>query len=198
MNMALRSLNRQTILAVAVFFAVLIGACVWGVSFVVANHQLQGEFETKNRVLDELKKRAVAAGVVDGAAADTRGEVISAPTETLAASELHRRILATLEGSGGAVHSIQAEATTDSIGEGLRRLNAQVAFDSSMELLQKILFRLETAIPFVLVESIVVQPAPAAAPGGKIGDPLRVTMSVSSYWRNSEASSGGVDQKNRS
>lgn len=90
--------------------------------------------------------------MVDGGAADTRGAVISAPTETLAASELHRRILATLEGSGGAVHSIQAEATTDSIGEGLRRLNAQVAFDSSMESLQKILFRLETATPFVFVE----------------------------------------------
>lgn len=79
MNTALRSLNRQTILAVAVFFAVLTATCVWGVSFVIANHQLQGEFETKSRVLDELKKRALAAGVVDGGAADTRGAVISAP-----------------------------------------------------------------------------------------------------------------------
>ena len=30
MNTALRSLNRQTILAVAVFFAVLTATCVWG------------------------------------------------------------------------------------------------------------------------------------------------------------------------
>ena len=152
MSTARVTLNRQSIIAVAAFFTILLATCAWGLSFMIANRELQGEFETKTRVLEELNKRAVAPGVIDRTTAeDLRDAAISAPTETLAASELHRRILATLEGNGG-VHSIQTEATTETIGDGLKRVNAQVAFDSSMESLQKVLFHFETVIPFVFVE----------------------------------------------
>lgn len=199
MNTAQHNLNRQTIVAVAVFFGAFVAACVWGVNFGIANHELQRDFETKTSVLEELKRRAIDNGAIDGTPVEsTRGAAISAPTETLAASELHRRILTILEGDGGAVHSIQAEPVTDTIGDGLRRVNAQVAFDSSMDSLQKILFYLETSVPFVFVDSIVVQPAATPAAGGRNGDLLRVTMSVSSYWKSFEASSSGGDQKNPS
>ena len=187
MSTARVTLNRQSIIAVAAFFTILLATCAWGLSFMIANRELQGEFETKTRVLEELNKRAVAPGVIDRTTAeDLRDAAISAPTETLAASELHRRILATLEGNGG-VHSIQTEATTETIGDGLKRVNAQVAFDSSMESLQKVLFHFETVIPFVFVDSISIQPATTPAPGARIGDLLRVTMSISSYWKSSEA-----------
>jgi Type II secretion system (T2SS), protein M subtype b len=198
MNRARRIPNRQTVVAVGAFFAVLVAACTWGVFFVLANHELQGEFETKTSILEALKQRAVASQPIGGTAVKaTLDAAIFAPTETLAASELHRSILATLEGDGGAVHSIQAEAGTDTIGGGLRRLNAQVTFDSSMDSLQKILFHLETTIPFTFVDSIAVQPATPSA-GLRNGDLLRVTMSVSSYWKSNEASNGGRDQKDRS
>ena len=198
MNMAQPSISRQTLVAVGVFFAVLIGTCVWGISFVVANHHLQSEFEAKSEFLENLKKRTVGGVTVNGVMTDMRAAAVTAATETLAASELHRNILATLERSGGAVHSIQAEATTDTIGEGLRRLNAQVAFDSSIDSLQKILFQLETAMPFVFVDSITVQPAQSSAPTARPADQLRVTLSVSSYWRSSDADGSAADRKNPS
>jgi hypothetical protein len=180
--------NRKAYLSVIVFFGVLIAASLWGVSILVANHGLQNEFDTKSRILDGLKGQAVASGAVDRIAAVTHAAAISAPTETVAASELHKNILASLEEAGGSVHSIQAEATTDTIGDGLRRLNAQVAFDSSMGSLQKVLFQLETATPFVFVDSIVVQPGPTSTSGAKIGENLRVTLTVSSYWKSVETS----------
>ena len=193
------TLNRQSIVAIGVFFGVLIAACAWGLSFVVANHRMQSEFEAKSQILDDLRHRAVINRANDGRIAeDTRGAAISAPTETLAASDLHRRILATLESGGGAVHSIQAEATTETIGEGLRRVNAQVAFDSSIDSLQQILFHLETAIPFVFVELDCRPVDTDPCPRPKNGDLLRITLSVSSYWKSSEPPNGGGEQKHRS
>jgi general secretion pathway protein M len=101
----------------------------------------------------------------------------------VAASELHKAILASLDRAGGTVHSIQAEATTDVTDEGLRRLNAQVTFDGSISALQKVLFDLETSIPFIFVDSLLVQPTATATSDTKPAEMLRVSLVASSYWK---------------
>lgn len=191
MNAPQLSSNRQTYLSVTAFFGVLVAAGLWGIGFLVASHDWQHEFDAKSHILSDLKARALAGGTVDESGEAIAGAAISAPTETVAASELHRNILASLEQAGGSVHSIQAEATTDMIGDGLRRVNAQMTFDSSTDSLQKVLFQLETAVPFVFVDSIVMQPAPTSAPGTKIGEALRITLAVSSYWKSPDSSTDG-------
>jgi hypothetical protein len=159
---------------------------MWGAAFRFANSDLQSQFDTKSSILDNLKGIALPNVSGKGESAATRLAVISAPTETVAASELQKNILTSLEETGGSVRSIQAEATADAIGDGLRRLNAQTTFDSSMDSLQKILFELETALPFIFINSIVVQPAPTSAPGAKPWETLRVTLVASSYWKSPE------------
>jgi len=183
------SSRRQALGAVAAFFGLLLAVLLWSVTFVKANADLQRQFDAKSRVLDSLRGQALPNATVDGEplALTPQSTVISAPTETIAASELHKSILRSLEQAGGAVHSIQAEATTDSTGDGLRRLNAQINFDGSIETLQKVLFDLETALPFVFVDSIVIQIAPTSTPGAKVGQSLRVTLVASSYWKSREA-----------
>jgi len=109
--------------------------------------------------------------------------VISAPTDTLAASELHKKVLEFLDDAGGSVHSIQAEVTNEVVDDGLRRLTVQTTFDSSTSALQKVLFGLETAVPFIFVDSMVVQPTTTSAAGTNVGDRLRTTLVVSSYWK---------------
>jgi general secretion pathway protein M len=177
---------RQIRLAVGAFFGLLLAVIMWGTAFWFANSDLQSQFNTKSRVLGDLRRIALPDVSGKGESAATRLAVISAPTETVAASELHKNILMALEETGGSVHSIQAEATADAIGDGLRRLNAQTTFDSSMDSLQKILFELETALPFIFIDSIVVQPAPTSASGAKPWETLRVTLVASSYWKSLE------------
>jgi hypothetical protein len=178
------SLN-QTVGAVAAFVGLLLLTIFLGVSFLFTNHDLQSEFETKSRMLETLtlQARPAVPGDANFAQATTESAVITGLTETVAASELQRSILTALQDAGGSVHSIQAEVTTDKVGDGLRRLNAQTTFDSSLISLQKALFELETKIPFVFVESIAVQPAPISGAGATSELLLRVTIVASSYWK---------------
>jgi general secretion pathway protein M len=181
---------RQMRLAVGAFFGVLLVVVLWGTAFRIANSDLQGQFDTKNRVLNSLKETVLLNVSGKGEPATPRLAVIAATTETVAASQLQKNILTSLEETGGSIHSIQAEATADTTNDGLRRLNAQTTFDSSMDSLQKILFELETAVPFIFINSIVVQPAPSSASGAKPWETLRVTLVASSYWKSPEANTG--------
>jgi general secretion pathway protein M len=179
------SLSRQALVAVAAFIGLLVTIIVWGGVSLVTLRDLQTEFETKSETLDILKRQPVpqlSRGENAGQTA-ARAAVISASTETVAASELHKAILASLDRAGGTVHSIQAEATTDVTDEGLRRLNAQVTFDGSISALQKVLFDLETSIPFIFVDSLLVQPTATATSDTKPAEMLRVSLVASSYWK---------------
>ncbi len=191
MNTFQLSSSRQVLVAVAAFVGLAFAVILWGAVYLVAMHNLQTEFETKSQTLNLLKRQTLPrlSGGGNGVQQAVGEAVISAPTETVAASELHKSVLAALERAGGAVHSIQAEATTDVAGEGLRRLNAQIAFDGSIGALQKVLFDLETAIPFIFIDSLLVQPTTTSGPATKPGEALRVTLVASSYWKNLVAGS---------
>jgi general secretion pathway protein M len=180
----------QTLGAVAAFIGLLLLTIFLGVWSLLANSDLQSEFETKSRTLEtlSLQGRPTVSGGANPTQIAPESAVITGSTETVAASELQRNILTILQDSGGSVHSIQAEVTTDKVGDGLRRLNAQTTFDSSLVSLQKALFELETKIPFIFVESIAVQPAPISS-AGATNELLRVTVVVSSYWKSFGANS---------
>jgi Type II secretion system (T2SS), protein M subtype b len=188
MNVARSTFSRQALVAVAGFSALLLVVALWSTTFLVLARDLQHDFEVKSRTLDALRRQTVSTFSEGGKTVQSaaREGVISAPTGTIAASELHKVVLASLEQAGGAVHSIQAEATTEVFGEGLRRLNAQITFDGSIGALQKILFDLETARPFIFIDALHVQPTTTAARGTVLGDMLRVTLVASSYWKNFE------------
>jgi general secretion pathway protein M len=186
------SFSRQAVLSVAVFVVLVLGMVIWSATYLVEMRDLQSEYDVKSQSLAALKRQTAPKlpGGGNVAQLPTRAAVISAPTETIAASELQKAVLTLLERAGGVVHTIQAEATSDVTGEGLRRLNTQIAFDSSIEALQKVLFELETAIPYVFVDSLLIQPTATAAPGAKVGETLRVTLVASSYWKSLETSPG--------
>src|SRR5262249_33926768 len=171
---------------VASFFALLLAVTLWSIGYLAMARSLQDEFDVKAKTLDTLRHETLPKlpGHRTAVPPPQREEVIPAPTETVAASEFHKIALASLERAGSVVHSIQAEATTDVIGDGLRRLSAQVTFDGSSDALQRVLFDLETYRPFIFVDSLLVQPATTAAPGARLGETLRVTLSASSYWKN--------------
>jgi Type II secretion system (T2SS), protein M subtype b len=173
---------RQSLVALTAFLGVLIGTVVW--SIMLDNSGLQSQFELKSQMMDRLRAPTGVGSRNNGSARFLAADMVNAAsTDTLAASGLHKRILAFLDEAGGSVHSIQAEVTNDVVEGGLRRLNAQITFDSSVETLQKLLFALETAVPFIFVDSLVVQPVLASTTSTNVGDRLRVTLVASSYWK---------------
>jgi general secretion pathway protein M len=190
MNTAAPISSRWALAAAVGFFALLLLVVVWTVAYLLLARDLQDEFEAKRQTLDILRRQTVSTFSAGGKIVQptTREGVISAPTGTIAASELHKTVLASLEQAGSAVRSIQAEATAESFGEGLRRLNAQITFDGSIVALQRILFDLETAKPFIFVDSLHVQPSSSGARGTEPGEMLRVTLVASSYWKSFDAS----------
>jgi hypothetical protein len=173
---------RQSLIAVGAFFGILVGTIAW--TIVLDNGDLQSQFELKTQVMDRLRVQTAVTSPSDGSARFLAADmVIAAPSDTLAASDLHKKILKALDDAGGTVHSIQAEVTNGVAEDGLRRLNVQATFDSSGETLQEVLFVLETAVPFIFVDSMVVQSAPTAASSTLVGERLRVTLVATSYWK---------------
>jgi general secretion pathway protein M len=175
------------------YVAALLATIAWGLANDGAYRELQASYAGKSEVLASLKKRAPTdlAGSRP-AFADLNAAAIAAPSETVAASALQRYLLDRLESAGGSVQSVQAEPSRETKPPGLLRLSAQVAFDASIVALQKFLYDLETGLPFVFVDSLGAQPATAVQPGTRAGDRLRVTLTVTSYWKAGEAA--GVRQ----
>jgi type II secretion system (T2SS) protein M len=187
MNTTAHSVDRQLIFAVSGLLGVLLVAASWGAVAWIANTHLQGQLETKTHALDDLKAQVEAIHSKGSfVPVSTRVSIIGAPTETIAASDLHKKLLASVQQAGGSVHSIQVEITNDSTGSDLRRITALVAFDGSIDALQRALFALETAIPFIFVDAMTVQPAQTSSASGKIGETVRVTLRASSYWKSAE------------
>ena len=116
---------------------------------------------------------------------------MSGLTETIAASDLQKRLLELAAGCGIAVHSIQAQVNADSTPQQLRRIGSELTFDGRMESLQQFLFEVETNVPFIFVDAMSVQPLPAEARKGPDDTMLRVILSASSYWKGPESDDKG-------
>lgn len=182
------SASREGLLASGLFVGCLLFALIWGASFSLWNLQLESEFDAKADVLARLKREGPSR---EGAVKklDAKLVAVSAPTETIAASSLQQYILNKLEAVGESVHSIQSEPSRDE-RDGLQRLNAQLAFESSINSLQQFLFELETGTPFLFVDGLNIQPVTTAAgTGARPGDRLRISLAVSGYWAKSRTES---------
>jgi general secretion pathway protein M len=178
-----RATPSHAVLAAAAYVLALLATMAWGTVSLTGQDDLRGEIAQKSRLLAELTRRAAAEAPAPGrAGARQSGSAIAAPTETIAASELQKRILERVESAGGVVHSVQAEPVKDAAVDGLRRVVAQLSFDSSTTGLQSLLFDLETGAPFMFVDTLVVQPAAPSTLGARAADKLRVNLSTTGYW----------------
>src|SRR5262249_36161108 len=120
--------------AVAAFVLLGLAAVLWGAAFASLDAGVRDEIEAKGQLLAMLDRQAAArakAGPGTGSSRLQDVAAISAPTETVAASALQKQILERLEATGGSVQSVQAEPVKDAASDGLRRLVAQLTFDSS-------------------------------------------------------------------
>ncbi|MGA7328568.1 MAG: type II secretion system protein GspM [Rhodomicrobium sp.] len=184
--------ERQPQLALGLYVAILFFAILSRLFFSTENGKLQAEFDTKFQKLQQLREHTV--GAINGASKTAANEIvaeISAPTETIAASDLQKRLLEVAAGSTVTVHSIQAQVSAESSPQQLRRITAELTFDGRIESLQQFLFEVETNVPFIFVDTVSVQPLPTYARKESEDIMLRVTLTASSYWKSHQLNDKG-------
>jgi general secretion pathway protein M len=186
MNPSMLIPARQRRTSAALCLALALSVLLWAVMFWSINGSLQAEIEAKSQLLEGMQRRA---GSERGRNDAAQFAVISAPTETVAASTLQQYVLDRLERAGGTVQRVQAETGRDAKSEGMRRVTAEIVFDASSDALQHLLFDLETGTPFVFVDTLSTQPVSPSgtAKTGISPEVLRSSLVVSSYWSGQKA-----------
>lgn len=99
-------------------------------------------------------------------------------TATLAANGLQRRVVALAEDAGVTLQTIGAETATEVDAGELPHVTLQASAEAPIAAVQKLLYRLETETPFVLIDSVTIRGPQVTNDGGVIDpDPrLRVEL----------------------
>jgi general secretion pathway protein M len=155
---------------------------------------------TLTSLTDVLDRRAAVADAADtlaqlegrlpkrggGASSVTGSPVIEGPTVTVAGAALLQRVAEAITKVGGNILSSQVELQGPQIKDGFISVTANC--DVEQPALQQLLYNLESGMPFLFVDQLVVQAPTSAAssPGAaKAAESakMHVLISVSGQWQ---------------
>jgi general secretion pathway protein M len=134
--------------------------------------------------LAQLEGRIPKRGAVD-ASGVTGSPVLEGPTVTVAGAALLQRVAGAVTKVGGNILSSQVDLQGPQIKDGFISVTANCEVEQPA--LQQLIYNLESGMPFLFIDQLVVQ-APTAAgglPGGaKAAETakMRVLISVSGQW----------------
>jgi general secretion pathway protein M len=126
--------------------------------------------------LDGRKKPAAEAGLDTQV---TGSPFLEGPTVTVAGAALQERVGAAVKKVGGNVLSSQIELQGPEAANGY--VNLSDIFDIEQASLQPLLYDLEAGMPFLFVDSLVVQTPQAL--GETTGGRMRVQIGISGQWQ---------------
>ncbi|CCD95859.1 putative General secretion pathway protein M [Bradyrhizobium sp. ORS 375] len=126
-----------------------------------------------------LDAHSMASGRQDGSDANAAGSAfLEGPTVTVAGAALLQRLGDVVTRHGGSTSSSQVDVQGPGAKDGQIRVTAN--FEAAQPALQPILYDLESGMPCLFIDELVVEgSAPLAASAGK----LRVTLTVSGQWQ---------------
>jgi general secretion pathway protein M len=186
MNTSMLIPSPQRRISLALYAAITVLVLFWAIMLSSIDGSLQVEIKAKSQLLEGMQRRG---GSEKRGADAAQFAVISAPSETVAASTLQQYLLDRLEQAGGSVQRVQAATGRDAKSDGMRRITAEIMFDASNDGLQHLLFDLETGMPFVFVDTLSTKPA-SPSENAKTGinpEVLRSSLTISSYWSSQKA-----------
>jgi len=130
--------------------------------------------------LEQLEgRRPLAGGQDPGATGPSVSPFLEGATVTVAGAALLQRVTAVVTKFGGSVQSSQVDLQGTQSKAGF--ITVVASYDIDQAGLQQLLYEIETSIPFLFVDQLIVQ-APtsfAASGGGK----LRILLAVSGQWQ---------------
>jgi len=190
-------------LAVAVFVALML------VGGVVSWTFWQGIFDARSDIdaredlvagLQRAQSRLSPESAHPGETGEVRNPYLTGETETIAAANLQTLVLQVAEAAGTTVSSAQvkpravidqpaapepADASAADKGAADRQIDMEVIFDGKIADIQKVLFTLETGLPYIFVDEMQMQPTKPSQPGeAEEPDPqLHVVLTMHAFWR---------------
>jgi general secretion pathway protein M len=174
--------DREALLSVAVLGALLF-VCVSVIGFSwQARSDAAREFETRSALLSQLEAHAANRNKarLSGAAAPAAA-FLTAPTQGLAGAQLQAYLQKVADTHHATLISSGMEATRHEDQPDSIRL--QATLDADLQSLQALLYQLESATPYVFVDSLNVQ-IPGVNAQHAVEDPLlRVTLGLRAVWR---------------
>ena len=175
--------------ALLLLAAVIAAGYLWVADPVLAAHRRVDESIAETRdLLGRFEKLAAARPSLEAQAAAVEqtpaatAYYLAGETDALAAAALQARVTALVEGSGGALASIQT--LPSQAEEGFTRIAIRLQLSSSIESLVRILHGLETGVPLLFLDNLEIQ-APGASYAGAdpefANQPLTVAFDLYGY-----------------
>jgi general secretion pathway protein M len=138
--------------------------------------------------LSQLEGRAPKGGPGGDTTGASGSPQLEGPTVTVAGATLLQRVAGAITKVGGNIVSSQVELQGPQIKDGFISVTANCDVDQPG--LQQLLYNLESGMPFLFVDQLVVQ-APSATSGaigaagapGAPGSKMHVLISVSGQWQ---------------
>jgi general secretion pathway protein M len=134
-------------------------------------------------LLDRLEGRKPAAGPSGLASGMSGSPFLEGPTVEIAGAALQQRVVAAVREAGGNVQSSQVDLQGPQAKQGYVSLSANCEVGQGA--LQQLLYELESGMPFLFIDQLVVQMPQS---GGGVGVEteaarMRVQIDVSGQWQ---------------
>jgi general secretion pathway protein M len=172
------NLTRQSALAALSYVAIVLTLCFTALFSILSTIEQYRARDASLEALSRLRERSsLSSRASDGTATWLRGTpFLQGQTVTLASAALLQHLTNTITKSGGSVVSTEIETQSAQLKDGYIRANAVCELDQSN--LQKLLHHIESDVPFLFMDQLVIQPATGATEEGR----MRVLLGVSGMW----------------
>jgi cytoskeletal protein RodZ len=139
--------------AVFLFVVVLIFGMLFTWGMIAAK---QSEIEARQTQLQALQRRAAQPPPAASAQTSTVEPFLGDGSFAIAANELRQRVVALIEAADGKLVTVGTDPPVTADDETGRRVVVQAVAELSNDGLQQVLYELESAAPFVFVETLLV------------------------------------------
>jgi general secretion pathway protein M len=175
--------TREHLLPILGFAAITIGLCVitWLALAGLANNY--ADYVAAADLLDRLEGRKPSKGS-DGHASGMPGSpFLEGSTVNVAGAALQERVVTAVQAAGGNVLSSQLDLQGSETKQGYVTLSASCEIGENA--LQQLIYDLESGMPFLFIDQLVVQvPQTNAGVGGdSVPGRMRLQIDVSGQWQ---------------
>ncbi len=182
-NAITRALTHSPLIAVTLYLALFGGlATTAGLSVSdIAGHR--AELAQTMDLLDQLRGRK-PHGAAPLSPAHPGTPFLEGPTVTVAGAALLQRVAAAVTNAGGTIQSSQVDVTGREAKDGY--VGLIVSCEMEQPALQKLLYDLESGMPFLFVDQLDVQVPQTTTHDEAAAGKIRVVIGVSGQWQGSK------------
>jgi general secretion pathway protein M len=183
-NALARALTHSPLIAIVLYLAIAGGLIVTAGLSIASILDHQRALAQTSDLLDQLQGRKARSGASQVSAEHPGTPFLEGPTVTVAGAALLQRVATAVGNVGGTVQSSQVDVLGTQAKDGF--VGLVVSCEMEQPALQKLLYYLESGMPFLFVDQLDVQvPQTTATNEGGAGR-IRVVLGLSGQWQGSK------------